>query len=63
LYASVEKGFRRDPTVGGMAVRLEVRTWIHPEGFILKDKPCRHIMLSSPIEFFNKPAWFMPEEV
>jgi 3-isopropylmalate/(R)-2-methylmalate dehydratase small subunit len=26
-----------------MPVRLEVRTGIHPEGFILKDKPCLYI--------------------
>jgi len=34
---------RRDPALGGMAVLLGVRTGIHPEGFILKDKPCPYI--------------------
>jgi len=38
-----------------VAVRLKVRTGIHPEGFILKDKPCPYEVQSLNNGFFNTP--------
>jgi len=32
-----------------VAVLLRVRTGIHPEGFILKDKPCPYVPVYSPL--------------
>jgi hypothetical protein len=55
VIKSARRGCRRDPAVGGMAVLLEVRTGIHPEGFILKDKPCPYVVKSLNNGFFNRP--------
>jgi hypothetical protein len=38
-----------------VAVRLVVRTGIHPEGFILKDKPCPYAVPPLRNDFFNTP--------
>jgi len=38
-----------------VAVPTRVRTGIHPEGLILKDKPCPYIKTSPQNGFFNTP--------
>jgi len=38
-----------------VAVRLKFRTGIHPEGFILKDKPCPYEVQSSITGFSTHP--------
>jgi len=58
-FKSKERGFVGTALV---AVRLKVRTGIHPEGFILKDKPYPYTVSVLRNDFFNTPFRSWDEE-